>query len=164
MNILSSLLPVNSVAIGLVERPFMRATGSTTNVNLSSGVITQIPLYTVEFQSEYSGISLDTTKYTILLEPGYYRVSGSIYFASGTNYSVINGVYIRMDSTDVAFASATEVAASYIYGGYSVNASTIVKVVDNCYLWLGARSSTTATVDTDNTATFLAVDKIGSIY
>ena len=164
VNQVGQIQAVDSIAIGLVERPFMRATGSTTNVSLSSGVITQIPLYTVEFQSEYSGISLDTTKHTILLEPGYYRVSGSIYFASGTNYSVINGVYIRMDSTDVAFASAKEVAAAYIYGGYSINASTIVKVIDNCYLWLGARSSTTATVDSDNTATFLAVDKIGSIY
>lgn len=155
---------VDSIAIGLVERPFMRATGSTTNVSLSNSVITQIPLTTVEFQSEYEGISLDTTKHTILLEPGYYRVSGSIYFASGTTYSVINGVYIRMDSTEVAFSSAKEVAAAYIYGGYSVNTSTIIKVIDNSYLWLGARSSTTATVDSDNTATFLAVDKIGSVY
>lgn len=164
VNGFQTIQAVDSIAIGLIEKPFMRVTGSTTNVNLSSGVITQIPLYTVEFQSEYSGISLDTTKHTILLEPGYYRVSGSIYFASGTNYSVTNGVYIRMGSTDVAFASAKEVAAAYIYGSYSINASTIVKVIDNCYLWLGARSSTTATVDSDNTATFLAVDKIGSIY
>lgn len=156
--------PVDSVAIGLINKPFMRVTGSTTNVNLSAGVITQIPLYTVEFQSEYSGISLDTTKHTVLLEPGYYRISGSIYFASGTTYSSSQGVYIRMDSTNVTFANAKEVAASYIYGSLSINTSTIVKVIDNCYLWLGARSSTAATVDSDNTATYLTIEKIGSVY
>ena len=155
---------VDSIAIGLIDKPFMRATGSTTNVNLSGGTITQIPLYTVEFQSEYSGISLDTTKHTILLEPGYYRISGSIYFASGTSYSSSQGIYIRMDSTSIAFANATEVAASYIYGCTSINTSTIVKVIDNCYLWLGARSSTAAVVDSDNTATYLTVEKIGSVY
>ena len=158
------IVEVDSLEIGLIEKPFMRATGSTTNVSLSAGTITQVPLTTVEFQGEYSGISLDTTKKAILLEPGYYRVSGSIYFASGPTYSSTQGIYIRMDPISVSFADATEVAASYIYGCISINTSTMVKVIDNCYLWLGARSSVAATIDSDNTATYLTVEKIASVY
>ena len=156
--------PVDTITIGLINKPFMRVTGSGTRVNVSANTITQVPLTTIEFQSEYSGISLDTTKHTILLEPGYYRISGSIYFATGYSASSMQGIYIRMDSTDVTFANATEVAASWIFGCISINTSTIVKAIDNCYLWLGARSSTAATVDTDNTATYLTVEKIGSVY
>ena len=69
-----------------------------------------------------------------------------------------------MDSTSIAFANATEVAASYIYGSISINTSAIVKVVDDSYLWLGARSSVAASVDSNNTATYLTAEKIGSIY
>ena len=122
---------IESLELGLVKKPFMRATGSGTRVNLSASTITQVPLTTIEFQGEYSGISLDTTKHTILLEPGYYRISGSIYFASGVTYSSMQGIYIRMDSTSIAFANATEVAASYIYGSISINTRAIVKVVDD---------------------------------
>ena len=155
---------VDSLEMGLIEKPFLCAQGSG-SISLSNGVITQVPITSTLVSSEYSGISIDSNKKTILLTPGIYRISGSVYISATVTNPLI-GVYLRMDLTSVSFADASEEAASYVMGGVSVNVSKIVKVIENCYLWLGARygGSGTGTVAAGNCATYLEAEQIGSVY
>lgn len=156
---------VESLELRLIEKPFMRAQGSSGYITVSGAqVITQVPLTTVDIRSEYSGISLDTTKHTILVTPGIYRVNGSIYMTPGS--AGAHGVYIRMDLTDTTFANATEMTSTYIYTNQTgaINVSTMVKAVDNCYIWLGARGTANTKITPNNVATYLEVEKIGSVY
>ena len=155
---------VDSIAIGLIDKPFIKAHGASTQITLSNAVITQVPLTVVDFATEYSGVSLDTTKNTILVEPGIYRVTGSIYLVPGS--SGAHGVYIRMDSTSIAFANATEVASTYIYTTTSgtINVTVTVKAVDNCYIWLAARGTANTKVSPNSNTTYLEVEKIASVY
>lgn len=155
---------IESLELGLVKKPFIKAHGASTQITLSNAVITQVPLTVVDFVSEYSGVSLDTTKNTILVEPGIYRVTGSVYMAPGGNGA--HGVYIRMDSTSIAFANATEVASTYIYTTTSgtINVTGTVKAVDNCYIWLAARGTANTKVAPNSNTTYLEVEKIASVY
>ena len=155
---------VDSIEIGLIEKPFIKAHGSSTQITLSAGVITQVPLVTELFKTEYSGVSLDSSKGAILVEPGIYRVTGAVYMAPGG--AGAHGVYIRMDSTSVAFASATEVGSTYVYTTSSgtLNVTTTVKATDNCYIWLAARGTANTKVTPNNVSTYLEVEKIASVY
>ena len=156
--------PVDTITIGLINKPFIKAQGSSTQITLSNGVITQVPLTTTLISTEYSGVSLDTTKKAILVEPGIYRVTGAAYLAPGS--SGAHGVYIKMDLTSVTFANATEAASIYTYTttSGSLNVTVTVKAIDNCYIWLAARGMANTKVSPSGNGTYLEVEKIGSIY
>lgn len=148
----------------------IQATGNTNTVSLTSGTITQIPLGetgVIRVPSVDSlNFAVDQDGGIFIAEAGTYKVSGSVYHNISSSSAITRvGAYI-MAGTD--FATATEVASSYITrvsgvngsGGYGITPKLVtLDAQDKVYL-AGRVAGDTGSVAANNIATWLLIEKL----
>lgn len=153
------VVAITSMPVTKVARDIICATGTANaTTSLTSDTITQVSMTkSTVSNTPNSTLTLASNRISIS-EAGTYRITGSVYISTtGT----LIGVYIRQGTG--TFANATEIAASYVSGGASVNVTKTIKITSTTtqHIYLGARChGASGTVANDNDATYLEVEQI----
>ena len=151
------------------EYPIFIATGTNgATTNLSSGVITQIPLTVTGTNlsgNVGSTLVLNSTAHTIAITgEGLYRITASVYIQPTANEMI--GAYIKYNTDSASFSGAVEGASSLSYATTTGGAVNITQTIDvpansTVYVFLCARTfGTTGRAFNSNQATFLEVEQI----
>lgn len=151
------------------EYPIFIATGTNgATTNLSSGVITKVPLtVTGTNLSGNVGSTLtlnSTTRAIRIIGEGLYRITASAYIRPAADAML--GAYIMIGTDSTNFSDAVEGASSLSYATTTGGAVNITQTIDvprnsTVYVYLCARTfGTTGTAFNSNQATFLEVEQI----
>lgn len=142
-------------------RNIIQAHGNASEVSMTSGTMTQIPINTAVYNSgvftvENDGITVPAT--------GWYKLSASVYLRANSNSTTV-GCYVREGT---AFSTATEIASGNTISYNSANqymtatiAETLVQLTAGNSVYLAARVSGAAGAYwSNNKATFLQLEYI----
>lgn len=149
--------------------PIFIATGTNgATTNLSSNVITQIPLTVTGTNlsgNVGSTLALNSTAHAIAITgKGLYRITASVYIKPTANEMI--GAYIKYNTDSASFSGAVEGASSLSYATTTGGAVNITQTIDvpansTVYVFLCGRTvGTTGKAFNSNQATFLEVEQI----
>ena len=152
-----------------IKYPIRIVTGTSgATTNLSSNVITQIPLTVTGTNlsgNVGSTLVLNSTAHTIAITgKGLYRITASVYIQPTANSMI--GTYIKYNTNSASFSGAVEGASSLSYATTTGGAVNITQTIDvpansTVYVYLCARTfGTTGRAFNSNQATFLEVEQV----
>lgn len=139
----------------------IQAHGNASEVSMTSGTMTQIPIDTVVYNSGVFTIEDGGIKVPV---SGWYKLSASVYLRANANSTTV-GCYIREGTV---FSTATEIASGNIISYNTANqyitssvSETLVYLTAGNLIYLAARVSGAAGAYwSDNKATFLQLEFI----